>query len=297
MAEPAMADRGGAAVAWPSLPAAAVWTDRCGTAVAWACGLLGVLLPLSIVGYLLVKGAGVVSWRFLTDIPRGFPLGSAGGIWPAIQGTLALTGIGLLTAFPAGVAGAIFLSEYGRTGWMSKTFRFGAECLAAVPTIVYGLFGYAFLVVDLRLQVSLLAGGLTLGMLMFPIVLIGAQEALQAVEWSFRESALSLGVSRWYVIRRILLPKAWPGILAATVLAAGHAVGSAAAVLFTASVYFTRGGLELGHPVMTLPTHLYFLVAEAVSFDQAYGTALVLIVGLLLANGTALLARKWSVSR
>ena len=137
--------------AWPKLSPVAVWADRLSTVLAWGCGLLGIWMPLSIVGYLLVKGAGVISWTFLTDIPRGFPLGSAGGIRPAIEGTLALTGLGLVMAFPMGVAGAIYLSEYNRREWLSKAFRFGAECLAAVPTIVYGLFGYAFLVVALRL--------------------------------------------------------------------------------------------------------------------------------------------------
>jgi phosphate transport system permease protein len=170
--------------------------------------------------------------------------------------------------------------------------RFTAECLAGIPAVIYGLFGYSLLVVFLALKMSLAAGAVTLGLVMFPIVLIGTQESLAAVEHEYREAALALGVSRAYAIRRILLPKAWPGIAAVVVLAAGHAAGSAAPVMYTASTMLTRTGLSLDSPVMTLPTHLYHLVAEAVSFEHAYGTALVLVLGMLCGNALALPLRR-----
>ena len=187
---------------------------------------------------------------------------------------------------PLAVGGALFLTEYNRFPVLARTVRFATECLAAIPSIIYGLFGYAILVVFLSLKVSLLAGGITLGLVMFPLILIGTQEALEAVSWQDREAALSLGVTRAYVVRRVVLRQAAPGILAITTLAAGHALGSAAPVLFTASVIFSRGGLGLEAPVMTLPTHLYFLVGEALSFEHAYGTALVLVGVLLIVNVT-----------
>ena len=281
----------GAAIA--PLSATARGCDRAFTLLAWACGLLGIALPLGILGFLLVEGAPRLSIAFLTQAPAGFPLGRAGGVAPAIVGTLALVAIGVAVALPLGVAGAIGLVEYAPADsrWL-RAVRFGAECLAAVPAIVYGLFGFAVLVVAFGFKISLVAGGLTLGLMMLPIILIGAEEAMRSVEPSLREAGLSLGVSRFNVVRRIVLPKAMPGIMAATVLAAGHGAGSAAPVLFTASVAFARGAPTLSAPVMTLPTHLYYLVSEGSDLAQAYATALVLIVGLLLANGCAALIKR-----
>jgi phosphate transport system permease protein len=258
----------------------------------WACGLVGFLLPVAIIGYLIANGAHTLSFDFLTDHPRGVPLGVKGGIWPAIEGSFALAALGLALAFPLALGGGIYLSEYGKSRRFINIIRFLVECLAAVPLIIYGLFGYAFLVVFLKFGISLLTGGIVLGLVMFPILLISIQESLCAVNPIYREMALAMGVTKVYLIRRVLLPKAWSGIVAGVVLAVGHAVGSAAPVLFTASMYFSQGGLRLDKPVMTLPTHLYNLVSEAISLDQAFGTALVLIAGLLLFNISALILRK-----
>ena len=266
--------------------------DRLWRVVLWFCGFIGFLLPVSIIGYLILEGIHCVSWRFLVDYPKGTPLGTQGGIWPAVEGSLALASIGLLVAFPLALGGAIYLSEYGCSQRFNQIVRFLVECLAAVPSILYGLFGYAFLVVFLRFGISLIAGALVLALIMFPILLIAVQESLRSVDDAYREMGLSLGVTRIYLIRRVLLRKAWRGIVAGVVLAVGHAVGSAAPVLFTASIYFSRGGLRLDRPVMTLPTHLYHLVSEAISFDQAFGTALVLIAGLLIFNASAMLLRR-----
>ncbi len=262
----------------------------------WACGLIGFLLPVAIIAYLLIGGIHSLSWEFIFASPRGTPLGTKGGIWPAIQGSFALATLGLLIAFPLALGGGIYLSEYGQWRRFTKSVRFLLECLAAVPLIIYGLFGYAFLVVFLKFGVSLLAGGVVLAFIMFPIILISVQESLGAVDVSYRDMALSLGVTRAYLIRKVLLPKAWRGIMGGVVLAVGHAVGSAAPILFTASVYFSKGGIQLHQPVMTLPTHLYNLVSEAISFDHAFGTALVLIMGLLLFNTCALLLRRLGVT-
>jgi phosphate transport system permease protein len=132
---------------------------------------------------------------------------------------------------------------------------------------------------------------------MLPIVLIGTGAALHAVDPAEREAALALGVTRWHALRRIVLRRARPGIVAAVVLAAAHAFGSAAPVLFTASVVHSRGGLDLAAPVMTLPTHLYYLVGEATSFEHAYGTAFVLVVALLAGNAVAMVVKRWGAAR
>lgn len=270
---------------------AAAISDRAFLMFAWVAGTLGLLLPLSIIGYLLFHGFQVLSWGFISDVPRGYPLGLAGGILPAIQGSMVVTGLGLAVALPLALASAIYLSEYADRPRFVAVMRFLTECLAAIPAILFGVFGYALLVVQFGFGISVLSGGLTLAMLMYPVILVGSYSALQAVERPLKESALSLGVSRAYVIRRTLLPKACPSIIAATVLATGHAVGSAAPVLFTASVVQTRSSPSLDSPVMTLPTHLYNLVSEAVSFEHAYGTAFVLIACLLFANSCAMVLR------
>ncbi len=257
----------------------------------WAAGFVGMALPVWIVGFLLVRGVGKLSWAFLVDHPRGYPPGTEGGILPAILGSAALILVGLVIAVPLGVGGGLYLAEFCPSKRLQSYARAGVESLAGVPSILYGLFGYACFVVFLRMGISLQAGGLVLGLVMLPILLITSQEAFAAVAAQYREATLSLGTDRASWIFWVLLPKARVRILAGLVLAVGHAVGSAAPVLFTASVYFRKGGLHLDQPVMTLPTHLYFLVSEAISFDHAFATALVLVLGLSIFNGTAMVLR------
>jgi phosphate transport system permease protein len=269
------------------------WQDEIFTAAAWTLGLLGFVLPVSIIVFLFYRGAEAITWELLWQNPRGFPLGGAGGIRPAIEGSLALVIIGLVVALPLAVGGAIYLTEYSTSNRLRRAVSFCAECLAGVPAIIYGLFGYSFLVIFLRMRTSLLAGGITLGLVMLPVILIGAYEALRAVEGKYREAALALGVSRLYAFRKNIMPKARAGLVAAVVLAAGHAFGSAAPVLLTASVVISNGGFDLSSPVMTLPSHLYYLVSEASSLEQAYATALILVSLLLVANFSIMLMRSW----
>jgi len=277
----------------PLRPAVLV-TDRLYVSLAWVAGAIGFALPLSIVGYLLVEGVGRLSWDFLLLPPMGYPLGSAGGIAPAIKGSLALVGLGLVLALPLAVLSAIGLSEFLDPGHRAaKALRFAAESLAAVPAIIYGLFGFTAFVVFCRFEISLLSGSLTLGLMMLPIILIGTHAALQAIELELRESVLALGVSRACALRRLFLPRVLPAIIAVTVLAAGHAFGSAAPVMLTASTAYAKGAPAIDAPVMTLPTHLYYIVSEAIDLEQAYGTALVLVMGLLCTNALALMLRRW----
>jgi phosphate transport system permease protein len=274
------------------------WQDGVFTALGWSAGSLGFLLPVSIVMFLFYRGAAAITWDLLWQSPRGFPLGSSGGIRPAIEGSLALVAIGLAVSLPLALGGAVYLTEYSASDRLRRAASFCAECLAGVPAIVYGLFGYSFLVVFLGLRTSLFAGGVTLGLVMLPIILIGAHEALRAVEAKYREAALALGVSRFYAFRKNVWSKGRAGVVAAVVLAAGHAFGSAAPVLLTASVVIARSGLDLSSPVMTLPSHLYYLVSEARSLEQAYATALILVAILLAANFSVMLIRsrqeRWS---
>jgi len=261
--------------------------------MAWGSGIIGILVPLVISIYLLAHGEKIFDLTFLLDRPRGSPLGSAGGIFPAITGSFCLVGIGLVIALPCAIGAAVYLSEFARSPQFIRIARLIIESLAAVPSIIFGLFGFAFFVVLLKMGTSLLAGSLVLAIVMFPIILITAQEAFDAVGAEFREATLALGVDRTEWILRVLIAKAARRILAGVVIAVGHAMGSAAPVLFTAAVFYSRGQIQLDQPVMTLPTHLYFLVSEGASYDYAFGTATVLVLGLLVFNSAAMMLRKY----
>ena len=261
-------------------------------AALWIAGSIGIAVPLGIVLYLFSHAGNILHPAFLLDYLRGSPLGSSGGILPAIAGSASLAGTGFLVAFPCAVGATTFLVEFVRSERLVAAFLLVAESLAAVPSIVYGLFGYAFFVVLCGMGTSLLAGGLVLALVMFPILLITAHASFQAVSGEFREATFSLGVDRTEWIFRVLFPKAASRVLAGVVLAVGHAMGSAAPVLFTAAVFFSRGDLRLDRPVMTLPTHLYFLVSEGVSLGNAYATATVLVLMLLAFNISAMALRR-----
>lgn len=275
------------------LPQGAQIWNRSFTILCWVFGGLGIFLPLGIIGFLLFNGWQAISWDFVTKEPAGFPLGTDGGIWPAIQGSFALVGLGLMISFPLALLGSIYLEEYARASKVNLWLRFLTECLASIPSVLYGVFGYAFLVVVLNLRLSLLAGGVTMALLMFPVLLIGMQEAFRRVDPLLREATLSLGVSRFYLIRRMSFRQSLSGVFAITVLAGGHAFGTTAPVLLTASVVHSFGRISLSEPVMTLPTHLYYLVSEAVSFEYAFATAFVLVMALLLSNLTAYLIKRY----
>ena len=162
--------------------------------------------------------------------------------------------------------------------------RFFAEVLASVPSIIYGLFGYALLVVFFDLKISLLAGGITIAFMMTPVIFVGTHESFNLANKELQQAAISLGVSRLFYIRKVLLPKTLPSILTVIVLASMNAMGSAAPILLTGAIVNSIGEIRLDLPVMSLPSHIFYLVGEAVSFDHAFGTALVLVGVLILGN-------------
>jgi len=266
-------------------------SDRIYLALAWVAGVLGCLAPVGIFAYLLVNGIGTLTPEFVLGAPRS-ALDGGGGIWPAIKGTLALVGLGLCGAFPLAIGAAAYLAEFNRSPRVEAAARFCIEALAAVPGLVYSMFGYALLVVGLKLRISLAAGSITLGCVMLPIILVGAHEAFKAADPARREAGLVLGVSHWFLFRRIVWPAALPGVVTATVLAAAHALGAAAPLLYTAATIFTREELALLQPVMALPTHLYYVTGERGATPEAYGTALVLALLVLLLAAVALVVKR-----
>ncbi|NPV70146.1 MAG: phosphate ABC transporter permease PstA [Firmicutes bacterium] len=246
--------------------------------VATATGIALVALAFIIV-FIFVKGASVVTLEFLTQAPQR--MGRAGGILPSIVGTLALTIVALAISAPLGIASAIYLTEYTEEGRASKVIRFGAESLAGIPSIIFGLFGFLFFVVFLRFGWSVLSGGLTLATMVLPTIIRTSEESLRSVPREYKEVSLSLGASRWQTVVHVLLPSALPGIITGVMLALGRAVGETAAVIFTAgsSLRLPRGIMD---PVRTLPVHFYVLAREGISLSNAYGTAAVLLFIVLV---------------
>lgn len=232
-----------------------------------------------IVAFIFIRGASVVTLSFLMESPS--KMGREGGIFPSIVGTLTLTLVSLLISGPLGVASAIYLTEYTEEGPVSRAIRFGAESLAGVPSIIFGLFGFLFFVVFLGLGWSILSGGLTLALMILPIIIRTSEEALRAVPNEHKEISFSLGASRWQTVVFVMLPSALPGIVTGIMLALGRAVGETAAVIFTAG-----SSLRLPHgimdPVRTLPVHFYVLAREGISLANAYGTAAVLLAIVLI---------------
>jgi phosphate transport system permease protein len=252
------------------------------------------LALLGIIIFLLVNGFRAITWDFLT-LP---PLDSMtkGGIMSAFVGTFYLTVGAVFAALPLGVVSAIYLTEYARHGRFIRIIRIGVNCLAGVPSVVFGLFGLGFFVVFLKFGSSILSGALTLGILILPTIIGAAEEALKAVPQTFREASLALGVSKWRTISRIVLPSALPGILTGAILGVGRAAGETAPIMFTAAAFFTAVlPQSIFDEVMALPYHIYVLATAGTHIEQTrplqYGTALVLIALVLGIDLVAIIIR------
>lgn len=242
---------------------------------------LTVFAVVLIVGYILIKGLGHISWSFLTTSYKP-GLGQT-GILPMVLSTLLLVLLSVLISTPVGIAAAIYLSEYAREGRLVNAIRFATECLAAIPSILYGLFGYALFVVALGFRYSILSAALTLAVMVLPIVMRNTEEALHTVPRSVREASYALGAGKLTTILRMVLPSSIAGILTGTVLSIGRIVGETAAVIYTmgTSPKFPTGIFSSGR---TLPVHVYLLSKEGLDVNQAFATAAVMLILVALLN-------------
>jgi phosphate ABC transporter permease subunit PstA len=254
--------------------------------VLWAAMGLTVAVLLFIVLFILRRGLAHLSWAYLTESPRDS--GREGGVLPMIVGTLGVTLLGVLFATPLGVGTAIYLTEYTRETRLTRVIRFGAECLAGVPSIIFGLFGFVFFVITLGFGWSILAGGLTLAFMILPTVIRTSEEAIKAVPPGYREVSLSLGATKWETTRKVVLSSALPGILTGVILGVGRSISETAAVIFTAgSSLSTIIPTSLFDGTRTLSVHFYTLAREGISADKAYATATVLVIAILIINLSA----------
>lgn len=250
-------------------------------------GLFSALTLISlllIIGFILLKGLPGISGEFLSQSPSR--MGKEGGIFPIIMGTLYVTLVALVIATPIGIAAAIYFNEYSRdTKWV-RLIRFFTEVLAGIPSIIFGLFGFAFFVVFLGLGWSVLSGGLTLAIMILPTLIRATEESLKTVPMSYREGSLSLGATKWQTIVKVILPCCKSGVLTGLILGMGRAIGETAAVMLTIGGSM-RMVQSLFDPTRTMALHLYTLASEGISEEKTYATAALLIIIVLIINTVA----------
>jgi phosphate transport system permease protein len=266
------------------------FTQRMAVAILGGATLLTLVALIYVVGFVLEKGLAVVNLDFLLSDSKD--MGRAGGIFPTLIGTILLPLVALAIATPLGICTSVYLTEYTLESRVTRIVRFGTDCLAGIPSIIFGLFGFIFFVTTLDMGWSILSGGLTLAVMVLPTIIRTSEEAIKAVPRSFRDVSYSLGATRWQTVKRVVLPNALPGILTGIMLGIGRSIGETAAVIFTAG-----SSLRLPHSLFdstrTMAVHFYILAREGISTENAYGTAAVLIIAVLLVN----LAAYWTMNR
>ena len=251
--------------------------------------LLLILPVLLILGTLVVKGSPIISIDFLFTSPTNGM--TAGGIFPALLGTIWLVAVALLISVPLGIAAAIYLSEYAGDNWFTRIINLAIINLAGVPSIVHALFGVGAFVLFFGLGTSILAASLTLAIMTLPVVIVATRESLQAVPYAFREACWNMGATRWQAIRRVVLPNAISGILTGVILEVSRTSGETAPIMFTGAVFFTpflpQGIFD---QTMALSLHLFVVSTQVpgVPEDLPYGVALVLIAMVLLMNSLSI---------
>jgi phosphate transport system permease protein len=248
----------------------------------WGGGVITVAILLGIILYVLVQGLPVVNLDFLITPPQG-GLSGEGGISTAIVGTLYLLGTTLAILIIPGIGAGIYLAEYARDNRLTRLIHYAVETLAGVPSIVFGLFGFALFVTSLHFNFSILSGALTLVCLLLPTLVRTTEEAIRTVPRSYREASLAMGASKWQTVRHVVLPAAMPGIITGVILCAGRIVEE------TACLYVTMGGsaampTSLLSGGRTLSLHLFYLAMETRAFDKAMGTGAVLIIIIIVIN-------------
>jgi phosphate transport system permease protein len=257
--------------------------------------MMAVFTVLPIVGtiiFILIKGSPAISWEFITGFPHDGM--RAGGILPAIIGTLYLTIGTAIFSVPLGIAAAVYLAEYAKDNQLTRLIRLAIINLAGIPSVVYGLFGLGLFVLFLQFGTSILAASLTLSIMTLPVIISTSEEALRAVPQAFRTVSISLGGTRWQTIWRIVLKEALPGILTGVILGLERAAGETAPILFTGAAFFLPR--LPGSPfdaTMALPYHLFVISTQVpeMPIQIQYGTALVLLVFVLTMNLIATVIR------
>ena len=270
------------------------YTQRGAVAILGCATSLTVIVLIFIVVFVLEKGLPVISLDFLFSDSRD--MGRAGGIFPTLIGTIVLPLLAIIIATPLGISTSVYLTEYTRESRVTEIIRFGTDCLAGIPSIIFGLFGFIFFVTTLGMGWSILSGGLTLAFMILPTIIRTSEEAIKAVPKSYREVSFSLGATRWQTVRKAILPNALPGILTGIMLGIGRSIGETAAVIFTAGSSL-RLPSSIFDSTRTMAVHFYILAREGLSSENAYGTAATLIITVLLVNLSAYWLMHWFIAK
>ncbi|MFO8009672.1 MAG: phosphate ABC transporter permease PstA [Dehalococcoidia bacterium] len=263
-------------------------------ALCWAAAIVAISALVIIIGYVMVKGVGSIDWNFLSTDPKGgIHAGATGGIRTAIIGTLWIVGLTIGFACPIGIGAGIYMAEYAKDNWITAIVRWVIETLAGIPSIIFGMFGFALFVMVLNFGLSIFAGALTLSCLVLPTVIRTTEEAIKTVPRSYREAGYSLGATKWQSIRHVVLPGALPGIVTAVILALGRAVEE------TACLYVTMGNQGLiipespTDPARTLSLELLYRAMNTLDYEAAFGAGVILVATVVVIN----LTTRWVSSR
>ncbi|WP_130891301.1 phosphate ABC transporter permease PstA [Fusobacterium ulcerans] len=243
-----------------------------------AIGIISILPVFLIIGYIVYKGLPAISWEFLTEMPKNGM--REGGIFPAIIGTIYLTIGTIVVSVPFGIFTGIYLVEYAKDNLLTRIINLTIINLAGIPSIIYGLFGMALFVIFLGLDVSIISGSLTLGIMCLPVIITSTRESLLAIPNHLREASLALGATKWETITKVVLPAALPGILTGVILSISRAAGETAPIMFTAVAFYLPFLPETPwDQVMALPYHLYVISTQVPNMPASYmnGTLFVLV--------------------
>ncbi len=259
----------------------------------WLAAAIAIAALVFIIGYVFLKGIGAFSWEFVSTDRTGGITGDTGGIRSSIIGTGWIVALTLGFACPLGIGAGIYMAEYARDNWLTAAIRWVIETLAGIPSILFGMFGFALFVMALSMGFSIIAGALTLACLVLPTIIRTTEEAVKAVPRSYREAAYSLGSTKWQMIRHVVLASAMPGIVTAVILALGRAVEE------TACLYVTMGGSAMHmpesptDPAATLSLDLLARAMEFNDIEAAFGAGVMLIITIIIINSST----RWISSR
>ena len=235
--------------------------------------------------YVFIRGAGTITWEFLSQPPKGAILGMEGGVWPAIVGSLCFTAVAIVLGGIPAIAAALYIVFYCENRRIEKAFHTVIRCISGIPSIVLGLFAYSFLVRELQWGRCILSSGVALGIMILPFVEVRAEKAFQELPKAVVLSSYALGCSKRYTIMKIVLPACKGELISGLMLGGCYAMGATPPLIFTGGVAYASIPTSLMKPAMVLPLHLYLLLAQgATSFDMAYGTAFVMMTIILISN-------------
>lgn len=244
-------------------------------------GIFVISLIIFIFGYIFLKGYKVINWRFITDVPRGMILGTEGGIAPAIIGSFLSTGLACAVSSFFALFTSIYLVFYEKNEKRKKFIQLVIKCISGIPSIVFGLFGYSMFTLYFSFGRSVLSGGLTLAVMIFPVIEIKTEKVFSETDRNIINASYSLGVSKIYTVFKIIIPMCRENIIYAVSLAYGYAMGAAAPIMFCMVVINSPVSFDISKPSMTLSYHLYILMTQGISTEMAYGTAFVLLFVIL----------------